>query len=148
MANKSHRFFRNSQEGVARYKQIPRFPGIHGDDEEANIEVNYKFKREDYIRSIKQFYEGKEFREINRNPALNVPANVELIEITFHNIFDSSSIENRYREVFGLSPVCYTVFNTVGLFAIISKKQFDYFITQLQIFIDTKDHFNPRYIHS
>jgi len=145
MANKSHRFFRNSQEGVARYKQIPRFPGIHEDDEEANIEVNYKFKREDYIRSIKQFYEGKEFREINRNPALNVPANVELIEITFHNIFDSSSIENRYREVFGLSPVCYTVFNTVGLFAIISKKQFDYFITQLQIFIVTKDHFNPRY---
>lgn len=145
MANKTHRFFRNSLEGIKKYKQITRFSGNHEEEEEAIIEVNYKFKRQDYIRSISQFYEGKELRKTNRNPALQIPANVELIEITFHNVFDSSTIEKRYREVFGLSPVCYSVFNTVGLFAIISKKQFDYFIAQLKIFIDTKDHNNPRY---
>ena len=145
MANKTHRFFRNAQEGITKFKQITRYSGTQIDVDEEEIEHNYTYKRADYIRSIKQFEDGKATRLLNRNPVVRVPVNIELVEIIFHNVFDSSSVEYRYREKFGLSLVSYTVFNTVGLFAIASKVQFDFFIAQLQIFIDTKDHSTPQY---
>jgi len=68
-----------------------------------------------------------------------------LIEIVFHDVFDSDVFENRYRANFGLSPTRYSIFNTVGLFVVISEDKFDYFIQQLQIFIDTTNHSNPQY---
>jgi len=143
MANRPHRFFRNSLEGSTKYKQKPRYSGDQKDDE--NLVKNYEPKKEDFIRSIHQFNDGKTLRELNRSPTLNLPAFIDLIEITFHDYFDSSTVEKRYREKFGLSPVSYTIFNTVGLFAIVSKEQFDFFIEQLDIFIKTSDHLNPKY---
>ena len=95
MPNKPHRIFRNPQEGVAKFRQLTRY----GDNqqEEETEEKDYTPKREDFIRSIKQYTQGKANREANRNVALEVPARVELIEFTFHDVFDSSIFENRYR---------------------------------------------------
>lgn len=143
MPNKPHRIFRNPQEGVAKFRQLTRY-GENQQEEETEGK-DYTPKREDFIRSIQQYTEGKENREANRNVALEVPAKVDLIEITFHDVFDSSVFENRYRENFGLSATRYTAFNTVGLFAVVSQDKFSFFIEQLQIFIDTKDHSNPTY---
>lgn len=143
MANKSHRIFRNPREGVAKFRQLTRYGENQQDDEQE--EKDYTPKKEDFIRSIQQYNEGKANREANRNVALEVPAKVDLIEITFHDVFDSSVFENRYRGNFGLSATRYTTFNTVGLFAVVSQDKFSFFIEQLQIFIDTKDHSNPTY---
>jgi hypothetical protein len=143
MPNKPHRIFRNPQEGIAKFKQLTRF-GDNQQDEETE-EKDYTPKREDFIRSIQQYSNGKANREANRIAELQVPAIVDLIEIIFHDVFDSSVFENRYRENFGLSATRYTIFNTVGLFAIVSQEKFKFFIEQLQIFIDTADHSSPKY---
>jgi Subtilase family len=144
MARKPHRYFRNPQEGVVIFKQKTRYGGASEQDEETETK-DYTPKRDDFIRSINQFYQGKANREANRNLALLVLAKVDLIKITFHDVFDSSVFEIRYRQNFGLSTVCYTEFNTVGLFAIVDGGGFDFFVNQLQIFIDTTDHLNPKY---
>jgi len=143
MSNKPHRIFRNPVEGVTRFRQLTR----HGDNQpEVEIEEkDYSPKREDFIRSIRQFYGEKANRKANRNVDLQIPANVELIEITFHDVFDSSVFENHYRENFGLSATRYTIFNTVGLFAVVSGDKFVNFIDQIKIFIDTVDHLTPKY---
>lgn len=143
MSNKPHRIFRNPQDGVTKFKQLTRYSG--NQKEEEIEEKDYTPKREDFIRSIQQYTKEKAYREENRNRELNVPANVELIEITFHDVFDSSVFENRYREYFGLSATRYTIFNTIGLFAVVSREKFGFFIEQLKLFIDAKDHFNPSY---
>lgn len=144
MARKPHRYFRNPQEGVVVFKQKTRYGGASEQEEETEIK-DYTPKRDDFIRSLTQFYEGKANREANRNTALQIPAKVDLIKIIFHDVFDSSIFESRYRQNFGLSPVCYREFNTVGLFVIVDADRFNFFTNQLQIFIDTTDHLNPRY---
>jgi hypothetical protein len=144
MARKPHRYFRNPQEGVVVFKQKTRYGGASEQEEENEIK-DYTPKRDDFIRSIRQFNEGKVNREANRNTDLQIPAKVDLIKIMFHDVFDSSVFENRYRQNFGLSPVCYTEFNTVGVFAVVDEGRFKYFVNQLQVFIDTTDHLSPKY---
>lgn len=143
MTARPHLFFQNESEGVTIFRQKTRYAGRA--DEENEEEKDYTPKREDFIRSIEGFYYDRKIRDSNRNSKLEVPANVEYIKIIFHDVFDSSFFENRYRLNFGLSPIYYTEFNTVGLFAIIDYNGFENFIKQLQIFIDTRDHLSPEY---
>lgn len=143
MSNKSHIYFRNPQEGEAPYKQKTRYPGAQ--EESDDDYLNYTPKRDDFINSLKNFFEGKKIREKNRNISLKVPATVDYIIIHFHDFFDSSFFDNRYRNNFGLSPILFTEFNTVGLFGIVDSEKFNYFIQQLEKFINTTDHNNPKY---
>ena len=92
MANKPHLIFRNPQEGVAKFRQLTRYGENQHDDE--TEEKDYTPKREDFIRSIQQYTEGKANREASRNLALEVPAKVDLIEITFHDVFDAAKVAN------------------------------------------------------
>jgi Subtilase family len=142
MSNKRHVYFRNPQEGITTYSQSKRYPGGQTEQDEEVVEKNYTLKREDYKRSIQQFYKGKAERQAKRNKDLQIPAQIDLIKITFHDIFDSSVFENKYRDNFGLTALRFTEFNTVGLFGIIDNNKFDYFIKQLQIFIDSKPNFH------
>jgi hypothetical protein len=132
MSNKPHRYFKNPQEGVVTYVQRTRKVG-----ESEEVEKNYTPKREDFSRSIEQFYQEKAKRQTKRNVKLNVPAEIDLIKIVFHDVFNSSGFENKYSRNFGLSALRYTEFNTVGLFAITDTSKFNYFIKQLQLFIDS-----------
>ncbi len=143
MAIKPHSYLLNPQEGVTTFRQKTRFSGAS--DEEINDDKDNTPKSEDFKRSINQFFEGKDYRKTHRNLKLNVPAKVDYIKIQFHDVFDSSIFENRYRMNFGLSSICYTEFNTVGLFAIVDPDGFKVFIEQLNIFINTIDHHNPKY---
>jgi hypothetical protein len=143
MPNKSHMLFRNPEEGVTKFKQKTRFPG--NQKEEENKEKNYLPKKEDFIRSMNEFNNGKINREADRNLLLQVPGKIDLIEITFHDVFDSSVFEKYYRENFGLSASHYAEFNTVGLFAVVSIEKFKYLFEQLQLFIDSIDHLKAEY---
>lgn len=143
MSAKPHLFFQNAVDGVTSYKQRTRYGGRT--EEEDEEQINYTPKREDFIRSIDNFFENRKIRETKRNPILEIPSHVDYVKIVFHDVFDSSFFENRYRLNFGLSPILYTEFNTVGLFAIVDYDSFDKFIENLKIFIDTRDHYNPDY---
>lgn len=138
---KPHLYFRNPVEGVVRFKQRPRFSGASEEEEEVEEEeIDYTPIRESFIRSRRNYIADKNAKQQQRNPQLNIPATVELVELSFFNSFDSVFFENRYRTNFGLSPVRYSEFNTKGLFAVIDDTAFANFLENIRIFIDTTDH--------
>lgn len=143
MPVKPHLFFQNEVEGITSFKQKPRF--IQETKEEDEKQIDYTFKRENFIRSINHFFKNQKIRETKRNPNLEIPIHVDYVKIVFHNVFDSSAFENRYRQNFGLSPISYTEFNTVGLFVIIDNEGFNRFIENLNYFINAQDHNKPDY---
>lgn len=140
-----HLIFKNPIEGAVPFKQKPRYGGESEQDEETEAK-DYSPKRDDFIRSRNSFLAQRQIRIENRNEALQVPAHIEYIQIGFHDVFDSSVFENRYRLNFGLSPVRYTSFNTLGLFAIVDQGLFGSFLQEIEKFINTNDHSNnPTY---
>lgn len=139
--NKPHLYYTKQATGATKLRQPTRYPG-NGEEQETEEDeiIDYTPKREDFIRSRDSFFAGRQQRIAQRNNTLSIPSHVEYILITFHNSFDSSVFENRYRNNFGLSASSYTEFNTVGLFAIVSPQLFQAFIDQINIFINTEDH--------
>jgi hypothetical protein len=134
---KPHLFFRNPIEGVERYKQRVRNPGIQ---EAEDDEKNYDPLKEDFIRCRDSFTTDRETRIRGRNLALNIPAHVEFIEIHFFDSFNSGKFENIYRTRFGLAPVVFKEYNSVGVFAVIDSERFATFLNQFELFINADNH--------
>ncbi|MEM0543532.1 S8 family peptidase [Flavobacterium sp. j3] len=131
---KSHLFFKNPVEGLVGYKQKTRYSGNDNKDVDDSI-IDYSPKKEDFKRSLKNFQIDRIERK--RSKTLDIPENIEMMKITFHDVFDSSVFEVRYRNDFGLELVMYEEWNTVGVFVIWDIRLFNYFINQLEIFINT-----------
>ena len=156
MARRSHVFYTKGEEGEVRLRQRPRKQGEEDEDDPTVDEtLNNDPKREDFAASLNRFAGGLAQRVAARNPALQLPTHVDCIRIRFHNSFDVSVFESRYRNNFGLSAISYTDFNTVGVFAIVDQELFDLFLSNVQLFIDTPDdadapsyHRDILYIHS
>jgi hypothetical protein len=136
MADKSHLYFRKQADGVVDFK-----PPSRGGGKKLVEEKDYTPKRDDFIRSRDTFFGERLQRIENRNPQIVTPAHVEYIQIRFHNSFDSSSFENKYRANFGLSASAYTDFNTLGLFVITDSTLFNSFIEEINKFIATTNHY-------
>ncbi len=136
-----HLIFNNPAEGTVTFKQRPRYGG-ETEQEEESERKDYSPKRADFIQSRDRFLLQREERINNRNEMLTIPAHIEYVQITFHDVFDSSSFENSYRLNFGLSPVNYTSFNAVALFAIVNTELFSAFLQEIESFINTSDHIN------
>lgn len=134
---KPHLFFRNPIEGVERYQQRVRNPGILDAEDEGK---NYDPRREDYIRCRDSFRADRETRIRRRNLALNIPEHIEFIEIHFFDSFNSGRFENIYRTRFGLAPVLFKEFNSVGVFAVIDSERFVRFLNQFELFINADNH--------
>ena len=119
---KPHLFFRNPVLGVERFRQHARFVGLDEDDEEKN----YEPMKQTFAQCRDSFNTDRETRVRSRNHNLNVPAHIEYIEIHFFNSFNSNNFENYYRTHFGLAPVVFKEFNSVGIFAIVNIDLFAY----------------------
>lgn len=133
---KPHLLFRNPVLGVERFGQHARFVGENEEDEEKN----YEPMKKTFTQCRDSFFADRETRINRRNHELNVPAHIEYIEIHFFNTFNSNKFENYYRTHFGVAPVVFKEFNSVGVFAIIDAGLFDHFIDQLELFITTDAH--------
>ncbi len=142
---KDHLYFKNPLEGVTVFKQKSRFNpnSTEKDEEKEEIMKDYIPKKEDFERSLISFERKRKLRKERKT--ISIPENIELIKINFHDIFDSSGFENIYRNNFGLDIISYTDWNTKAIFAISDYEKFKNFIKQLEIFIDTENHFNPKY---
>ena len=142
---KDHLYFKNPQEGVTIFKQKSRFNPNSSESIEENEDIikDYTPKKEDFLRSLKSFKRKRKFR--NENKTIIIPYKIELIKISFHDIFDSPNFENIYRNTFGLDIISYSDWNTKAIFAISNNERFEYFIKQLEIFINTENHLNPQY---
>lgn len=141
---KDHLYFKNPQEGVTIFKQKSRYnPNSSEKEEEEDDVKNYIPKKEDFIRSLESFESKRKQRVLKRT--IDIPEKIELIKITFHDIFDSSIFGNFYRTNFGLDIISYSDWNTKAVFAISDYEKFKYFVNQLNIFINTNNHYNPNY---
>lgn len=141
---KDHLYFRNPSEGVTIFKQKSRFnPNSTEGEEEEDIIKDYTPKKEDFLRSLNSFQRKRKQRD--KRKTIIIPDKIELIKINFHDIFDSSSFENIYRNNFGLDIISYTDWNTKAIFAISDYERFKNFIKQLEIFINYENHFNNQY---
>ena len=139
--NKSHLFFRNPVEGVKKYSQPTRYISSKSDEEETTPK-NYIPMRDVFNSSLINFRRLKSERDNNRNRNLNIPATIDYIVIKFFNYFDSAHFENRYRTNFGLVPIRYEDFNTIGFFAVYEQSLFQNFLRDIQTFIDLEDPIN------
>ncbi|NEW85222.1 MAG: S8 family serine peptidase [Mariniphaga sp.] len=133
MSPKPHLFFRNPVEGKVRYQQSSRFMGTPDDPEE---EKNYAPMKEVFRNCRETFFSDQRVRIQNRNPSINIPAHLEYIEIHFFDAFNSGKFENFYRARFGLAPVTFKNFNGIVIFAITDNELFQFFINQINQFIN------------
>ncbi len=131
-----HLYFRNPPENSARFTPHTRFPQR---EEEDDTPKNYTPMKEDFISSLSNFRSLKQQRDSRRNPRLAIPATVDYLVFEFFDYFDSSSFENHYRTHFGLVPILYEKFNTIGYFAIADESLFSHFIRDLQTFIESEN---------
>jgi hypothetical protein len=138
---KSHLFFRNPPEST-QFKQRTRFPGREEESED-KIEDNkdYSFMKSSFAYSLSNFNAKKIEREKNRNVSLVVPAKIDYIIIYFYDYFDSSKYDSAYHDKFGLSPILFDQFNTIGYFAISDTIKFENFTKSIESFINSD---NPK----
>ncbi len=137
---KSHLYFHNPIEGVTTLRQKKRFPGNTNNEENEVIDPDiYTPHKEEFRRSRDSFISDLRIRHDNRNPTLNIPANIEYILLTFFDAFNSLEFEERYWQNFGLIPIKYFEFNTKGLFAINNQSKFESFLTDVNTFINSPD---------
>ncbi len=142
---KEHLLFKNPQEGVTDFKQKSRYNpnSTENEEEMEDIVKDYTPKKEDFERSLKSFERKRKQRYENKT--IIIPEKIELIKISFHDIFDTPSFEKIYRNNFGLDIISYWDWNTKAIFAISDYERFKNFIKQLKIFINAENHFNPQY---
>ena len=135
MAERPHLLFRNPAEGVVEYRPLPRSVFNLEEDEEP---ADYTRMRENFRTYRRQLIEQRELRHSARS--IEIPQHIDYIEIHFFGPFDYDKFSNHYRTIFGLVPVNFKKFNTVGLFAVTNETRFTEFLEQLRIFIATENH--------
>jgi|YelNatPaOPRAMG01_1025707.scaffolds.fasta_scaffold12873_3 hypothetical protein len=137
---KSHLYFHNPVDGVTTLRQRPRVPGNIKNEDPDEIDVSiYSPHKDEFRRSRELFISELRVRRENRIPALNIPANVEYILLDFFNVFNSIDFEKKYRNDFGIVPVKYFEYNTVGLFAISNQTLFESFLRDVYTFINSNN---------
>lgn len=135
MPERPHLLFRNPAEGVIEYRPLSRAVFPPDDDDEP---ADYTRMRENFRACRAQLIEQRDLRHNARS--IEIPQHIDYIEIHFFGPFDYDKFSNHYRTVFGLVPVKFEKFNTIGLFAVISETHFAVFLEQLRIFINTENH--------
>lgn len=135
MPDKPHLFFRNPAEGIIEYRPLVRSVFSEDQDEEpadyTRMQENFRDYRTNLIRD-------RDLRHHSRS--LEVPRHIDYIQLNFFGPYDYDKFANHYRATFGLVPVKFERFNTIGLFAIVSNDRFNGFLEQLELFIATQDH--------
>jgi hypothetical protein len=130
MPDRCHLRLINPQEGLVRY--VGR-PGGGGNEDDDAIR-NYVPMAESFARSRDAFLHDQEIR--HRARSIEVPQHFDIIEITFQGYFDQPAYEAYYYETFGLALMHLEDFNHRGLFAIDLPDRFDFFLRQIDNFIN------------
>jgi hypothetical protein len=134
MPERPHLLFRNPTEGVAEYHPKPR--AVFPQDEEE--EPDYTRMRDNFRTYRSELLQQRDLR--HRSRTITIPEHIDYIELHFFGPFDYEKFSNSYRSTFGLVPVKFEKFNTIGLFAVQNETLFAEFLRQVQIFVDTENH--------
>lgn len=133
---KSHLYLKTPFEGSTRFIAHSRFPRQEIEEDAAK---NYTPMKEAFASSLGNFDLLKRQRDSRRNMSLGVPATIDYIVFEFFDYFNTAVFENHYRTHFGLVPILYEEFNTIGYFAVADETLFSDFIHNIQEFINSDD---------
>ena len=117
MAKKKHlKLLSSKQLGeVGKIKFKYGVPGKEEDDEEENTQPNY-YKQASTLRvSIENFSIEQEQKYKQRSAQIEIPANIDYIQINFVSQFVISKFFNDYYKMFGLESVSFFNFGKSGL---------------------------------
>ena len=133
MPRKSHLFLRNPIEGKATFKQKSRFPGA-GNENPEPPEDNFTpdINIGSFRLSLRNFNEGRVIRINRRNQGLGIGLFVDYIQIEFYGPFNTRDFISIYRNSFGIWPVRFSDFNTIGLFTVVNENLFSAFLDEIQ----------------
>ena len=134
MPNRPHLFFRNPVEGVVIYRPLTRAVFR----EESEDPADYRRMQESFRTYRANVLRDMESR--HRNRSMEIRQHVDYIELHFFGPFDYEKFANHYRSRFGLVPVKFEKFNTIGLFAIINEELFSEFLNEIRFFSEARNH--------
>lgn len=140
--NKPHLFFRNPLEGTAVYKGRPGGGG--NDDKEKDKESkDYRQMAANFSNCLNKYEYDYEERVESRSIGLD--SHFDAIELYFFAGFDEVNYKSYYIETFGLELLHLSHFNRKGLFAIEDEDKFEYFFSQLNIFINNQENSDNKF---
>lgn len=145
MAKKKHlKLLSSKQLGeVGKIKFKYGVPGKEEDDEEENTQPNY-YKQASTLRvSIENFSIEQEQKYKQRSAQIEIPANIDYIQINFVSQFVISKFFNDYYKMFGLEAVSFFNFGKSGLFAVIERELFHKYLNEINNFIQFGLNLNP-----
>lgn len=144
MAKKKHlKLLSDKQlEEVAKIEFKYGFGGKE-DDEEENTQPNYYRQASNLRVSIENFSIEQEQKYARKDRSLEIPADVDYIQINFVSQFVISKYFNDYYKKFGLEAINFFNFGKTGLFAIIERDLFQTYLNEVNNFIQFGLNLNP-----
>lgn len=145
MAKKKHLKLVSSKqlEEIGKIKFKYGIPGKEEDDEVENTQPNY-YKQAITLRvSLENFSIELEQKYKQRNDQIEIPANIDYIQINFVSQFVISKFSNAYYKIFGLEAVSFFNFSKSGLFAVIDRLLFQKYLAEIKNFIQFGLNLNP-----
>jgi hypothetical protein len=134
MANKSHLKFL-SEKQLSEIKDFKYNYG-GGDDMKDNTPKNYYLLASSLKKDLVYFKQDIESKYKAKDHTIEIPHDIDYIQITFQDQFIISKYFQNYYSDFGLEAVAFYDFAKKGLFAITDKNKFQIFITNVNNFIE------------
>lgn len=98
-------------------------------------EKNYYLMALRLSQNLDSYYQDIDFKYQQRNPDIEIPANIDYILITFFDQFNITEFYNVYYINFGLEGVSFQNFGKSVLFGVVNKEKFKVFINDLNSFL-------------
>lgn len=131
MPNRNHlRIIANKQ--LEESGQVKFNYGFGNNDDEANAEPNYIFMARAFREDLQSYRSDLEVKAIAKNKAINVPYDVDYIEVDFMGQFHLEKYYSIWYDTFGLEGVSFTNYNRTALFSISDRDKFQVFITSVE----------------
>ena len=136
MANKSHLKFL-SEKQLSEVKEFRYNYGSFGSnkDDEDDAPKNYYRLATSLKADLAKFDIDVEAKHSQKDRTLDVPSDIDYVQITFQDLFIISKYFQDYYNDFGLEATAFYDFSKKGLFAIIDRDKFQIFITNVNNFI-------------
>lgn len=146
MANKSHLKFISDKQ-LSEVKVFKYNYGFDNKEDEDNSSKNYFRLATSLKADLARFDADREAKYNQKDNTLNIPQDIDYVQITFQDLFEISKYFNVYYNDYGLEATAFYDFAKKGLFAIINRDKFQTFITDVNNFIqhELDNNQNARY---
>lgn len=106
--------------------------GFGDNESRANPEPNYFYVARMFRNDLQSYHEDLETKVATKDNTINVPYDVDYIEVDFMGQFHLERYYSIWYSTFGLEGVNFTNFNRTALFSIADREKFQVFISSVE----------------